>query len=198
MCLCRLGWSFCSVELWNKVVTAFGNRGQCPKSGREARPLNEEWKKFVCTQLRWNRAVGTLWLMGNLTLSTSFYSPVLLCFSIGPLTRVPVWVMLSHDLLAACLSSGSVGHALTRASHHLLSINTATTLPSLHTLFFSSFSPFIQFVSLFKVILPVYLCVTVCVHKHMQLEIFVCISFLSLKNYQPVSLGSHTGCLCVD
>lgn len=61
--LCRRVRGFCCSSLWNNVLTTLGNWGQCPKSGREARPLNEEWKKFVCTQLRWNRPMDTAWLL---------------------------------------------------------------------------------------------------------------------------------------
>lgn len=74
--------------------------------------------------------------------------------------------MWSHDLLAACLSSGSVGRALTRASHHLLSINTGTTLPPF---IFSSpplyvFPPFRVPLTLQKdsVFASVCMCVCVC------------------------------------
>lgn len=67
--------------------------------------------------------------------------------------------MWSHDLLAARLSSGSVGRALTRASHHLLSINTTTTLPPLHLLLLLLLiTPLFCTTSLFKSTLPGCLC----------------------------------------
>lgn len=177
LCLRSLGRGFCSTRLWNKVLTALGNWGQCPKSGRKARPLNEEWKKSLLVHSlveigQWTLH-GSWWVFSpplfpsppTLFLHSSFFlflPPSLPRFcSMGPLTRVLAWVMWSHDLLAVRLSSSSVGHALTRAPHHL-SINTATTRPSSRLLLFLPYSPPLQSLLLLKRTLPVHLCVQNC------------------------------------
>lgn len=122
--------------LQNKVVTTSSDWGHCPKTGKDQRAsLNEEWiKLFVYVQLiemgKWlPQGSGPPLLCSPQSNSVYFSTSPTLPVVQQTSHRAAEWVMWSHDLLAACLSSGSVGRALTRASHHLLSINTATTLP---------------------------------------------------------------------